>query len=616
VSQRAVGAADDIPERLRPRLAAVLAQEPQHAPVLGASTEERRRFSLRSLFRGHGGKVTFAVLLVIAETGLLQSGPLIVQRALDRGVVARDTGVLTLMAILLVATTLVAQLAMSWRIRWTGRFGQVLMFALRIRVFRHLQRLSLDFYTRERSGRLLTRMTSDLEALTELLTDGVINLLVQGLTLIFVTAVLFSFNAQLALIVLALVVPTSLFMTLWFRSTSERRYTALRDRIADVMTDLQENLSGVRVVRAANRRLLNSVRHRETVSAHADASVDAARVGAVYAPGMDLLGTLTQVLILMVGGPMLLRGELTIGELTAFLLYVGAFFAPIQQLVQLYNQFQAGQAAVTKIADLLATEPSVRDAATATDLPPLRGEVRFDHVTFGYDPSDPVLIDIDLVVAPGETVALVGPTGAGKSTVAKLIPRLYDATEGRILVDGIDVRDVWLASLRRQIGVVPQEPYLFSGTLRDNIVLGRPDASDAEVTGLCERLGLGPLLSRLPEGIHAPVAERGGTLSAGERQLIALARALLVEPRVLVLDEATSSLDLQSEATVDEALDAAFTGRTGIVIAHRLSTAARADRVVVIVDGRIAEQGPHADLVASGGLYAAMHATWSEHATH
>jgi ATP-binding cassette subfamily B protein len=408
--------------------------------------------------------------------------------------------------------------------------------------------------------------------------------------------------------------PLLLILTLWFRWASERTYTAVRDRIADVMADLQESLSGIRIITAYNRQRFNRVKHRNVVGDHQRANERAAKVAAVYAPATDSMGILAQALVLGAGGALALDGRLTVGQLTAFVLYLSTFFQPIQQLVQLYNQYQSGQAAVAKLRDLLATEPSVQERPDAVELPPIAGEIRLEGVTFSYAPGQPVLNDVDLLIEPGETFALVGTTGAGKSTIAKLVTRFYDPDSGRVLVDGRDVREVTLASLRGQLGVVPQEPFLFGGSVRDNVGFARPDATHEGVVDACHAVGLDELLARLPDGIDSPVFERGSSLSSGERQLLALARAFLAQPRVLVLDEATSSLDLKTEAAIEHALDVVLEGRTAIVIAHRLSTAMRADRIAVVEGGRIVELGSHDELIEAGGVYAGMFETWSRHA--
>jgi ATP-binding cassette subfamily B protein len=490
--------------------------------------------------------------------------------------------------------------------------GERLLYDLRLRVFAHLQRLSLDYYTDEKAGRVLTRMTSDIEALQQLFQDGLVNLAVQVLTMAVVTIILFTLQPALAVITVVAVVPAMAIITIWFRIASDRAYNVVRDRIADVLADLSESLSGIRVITAFNRRRQNVYAHRNIVGRYRDANVKTAEINARYGPATDLIGSVGQVVVLAIGGKMVLDGHLSIGELTAFVLYLTAFFAPIQQLVQLYTTYQSGQAAVVKLRGLLATRPTVEEQPAAQPLPPIDGHIVLDHVTFGYG-ATPVLHDVSLRIAPGETFALVGETGSGKSTIAKLVCRFYDPIGGRILLDGHDLRDVTLASLRRQLGVVPQEPFLFAGTLRDNAAFARPDATDAEVLDACRAVGLDELLERLPDGLDSFVHERGTSLSSGERQLLALARAFLARPRVLVLDEATSNLDLKSESQIERALDAVLDGRTAILIAHRLATAMRADRIAVVHDGRIVELGSHDELVALEGRYAAMYATWLRH---
>jgi ATP-binding cassette subfamily B protein len=366
----------------------------------------------------------------------------------------------------------------------------------------------------------------------------------------------------------------------------------------------------VRVVTAHNRQRYNVVQHRNVVGSYRDANLYTGRINAVYGPGSQLLGVVGQIIILAVGGDMYLHGQIKLGALVAFFLYVNRFFQPIQLLVQQYNTYQQGQSSVIKLRTLLENEPTVLESPDATDLPPIRGRIRFDHVSFGYDPDIPVLEDVDLTIEPGETVAFVGATGAGKSTMAKLVTRFYDPTSGRVLIDGHDLRSVTMHSLRSQLGVVPQEPFLFAGTIRENISFARPGAPDDAVWEAVHQVGLTELIGRLPYGLDTVVHERGQSLSSGERQLIALGRAFMAQPRVLVLDEATSNLDLQSETLVESALDVLLQQRTAVLIAHRLSTAMRADRIVVVGDGRLLELGTHDELVALGGHYAEMYATW------
>ena len=603
-----------IPPEMLPGVRRLLEAEPEHpAPEVRFTHHvppDQKGFSLARLLRPHWWALAVGVALVAVETVSLQVGPQLTQRAIDRGMLRGDFGVVLSMGLLYLAAVVVNGLAGMGRVAWSGRLGQKLMYRVRLRVFAHLQRLSLDFFTEEKTGRIMTRMTSDIDALAELLQDGIVNLLVQGLTLVYVLVVLFSMNVQLALVVALAVVPVMTLLTLWFRSSSEASYRAVRERIADAMADLQESLSGIRIVAAYNRQRYNEVNHRNIVGDLRTANEDAARAAALYGPGSDAIGILGTATVLLLGGRMVLQGTLGLGELVAFVLYLSAVFAPVQQLVQLYNTYQSGQAAVVKLRDLLDTEPSVPESPDAVELPPVRGEVTFCDLGFEYLPGQPVLHQVNLHVPAGRTFALVGTTGAGKSTLAKLIPRLYDPTTGRVLVDGHDVREVSIESLRRQVALVPQEPFLFAGTIRDNIGFARPGATDEEILAACAAVGLDRLLDRLPESLDTPVAERGASLSSGERQLLALARAFLASPRVLILDEATSSLDLRSEAVVERALDNLLPGRTAVIIAHRLATALRADCIAVVDHGGIAELGSHSELLERGGIYAGMYRTW------
>ena len=606
-----------VPPELQARVDRILEREPAHPdePVeFHQSRYDRRPLTLRRFLAPHRWAMAGALLLVVVETAALQAGPLLTQRGIDHGIREGDRGTLLLVSALYLVSVVVGAVASGTRVAWTGRVGERLLLALRIRVFSHLQRLSVDFFTNEKAGRLMTRMTSDLEALTQLFHDGMVQMAVQLLTVVGVTVVLFVLDVQLALFTVLAVVPATTVLTLWFRRASDHGFDLVRDRIAEVLSHLQESLSGVRIVTAHNRALHNVVEHRNIAGDYRAANRYTARVGAIYGPGTEVVGIGAQALLLLVGGRMVLRRELTIGELAAFVLYLTAFFAPIQQLVQLYNAYQQGQASLRKLRDLLSTAPTVAEAPDAVELPPVSGEIRLEHVTFGYDPARPVLRDVDLTIAAGETFAFVGATGAGKSTIAKLVSRFYDPDAGRVLLDGHDLRTVTFESLRRQVGTVPQEPFLFAGSLRDNVAFARPDATDDEVLDACRAVGIDDLVERLPLGLDTPVQERGVALSSGERQLLALARAFLARPRVLVLDEATSNLDLRSEAKIERALDVLLEGRTAIVIAHRLATAMRADRLAVVDAGRIVEIGSHDELVADGGRYAAMFATWQRHA--
>ncbi len=607
-----------VPQEMQARVEALLEIEPQHdvAPVeFSQSDWDRRPFTLRRFVADKRGAVALVFVLVVVETFLVTIGPFLTGEAIDRGIVPGDRDALLAIGGLYVGSVLLGTVVSAARVSWSGRVGEALMESLRVRIFSHFQRLSLGFFTREKGGVLMTRMTSDIDSLTALFQEGLVNMFVQFLTLAIVTVVLFAVSPTLAAILFLGVVPVMLAMTLWFRKASDVAFLDVRDRIADVMSDLQENLGGIRIVTATNRAKRNVVAHDNILGSYRDANDRTAVIGAVYGPASELLGYLAQALLLGMGGWLVTQDRLSVGELAAFFLYLTMFFAPIQQLVQLYNTYQQGRAAVRKLSELFATEPEVAEAADAHDLPPMQGAIDLEGVTFGYDPAVPVLHDLDLHIRAGETVAFVGETGAGKSTVAKLVNRFYDPTEGTVRIDGHDLREVTLQSLRSQIGVVPQEPFLFAGSIRDNLTFAAPDATDEELRTAVDATGLRDLVDRQESGLDQVIHERGSSLSSGERQLLALARAFLSQPRVLVLDEATSNLDLQSETRIERALDAVLEGRTAIIIAHRLATAMRADRIAVIHDGRLVELGSHDELVTRGGRYAALFDTWVSQAS-
>ncbi len=604
-----------IPAEMQTRVEEILAKEPEwpEAEAHFSHRMDQTGVTMRRALKLQRGRVAIALVLVVIEALLIQAGPLLSSIGIDRGIVGRDWDLLLVVALAAVVAVVVSSVASGIRVALTGRIASRVMFELRVRVFTHLQRMSLDYFTDEKAGVIMTRMTSDIEALQQFLQDGLAQFGLQALTTITVTIVLFALDVELALIVVFLIVPVLTVLSLWFRSASDKGYTRVRDGIAGVLSDVSESLQGVRVVAAFNRQHNNVLHHRNVVGTYRDANDHTAELNARYGASTEWIGLMGQAIILVIGGTMVRDGRLQIGELTAFLLYLNSFFAPIQTLVQQYNLYQQSKAAIVKLDELLSQHPTVEESPDATPLPPIEGDVRLTGVTFGYDSDAPVLRDVDLHIPAGETMSFVGPTGAGKSTIAKLVIRFYDPSSGSVSIDGHDLRGVTIESLRRQLGVVPQEPFLFAGTVRDNIVFARPDATDDEVDDAVRRVGLTDLVERLPDGVLTAVHERGVSLSSGERQLIALARAFLARPRVLVLDEATSSLDLESERQVEAGLDALLQGRTAIIVAHRLSTAMRADRIAVVADGRIVELGPHDELVALGGRYAEMYAAWMEH---
>jgi ATP-binding cassette, subfamily B, bacterial len=606
-----------IPSELQAGVDLLLAEEPERGESeisfsQQPSADEKRQLSLGGLLRVYPGMLAAAIALVGVIGVSSQLGPWLTETAINRGMLPghHNFGIVIVLSVVYLTSVAISAAAQWGQVRVTGRLASWVMNDLRVTIFRHLQRLSLDFFTEEKAGVVMSRMTSDIENLQQLLQDGLAQFAIQGLTMVVISVFLFTSNVRLAFITIVVVIPPLTLMSIWFKRASERGYDKVRDGIALVLADLSESLQGVRVVTAHNRQQYNVVQHRNVVGSYRDANLYTGRVNAVYGPGSQLLGVIGQIVVLAVGGDMYLHHQISIGALVAFFLYVNRFFQPIQLLVQQYNTYQQGQSSVFKLRTLLDNEPTVLEGPDAIDLPPIRGEIRFDHVSFGYNPDIPVLEDVDLTIEPGETVAFVGATGAGKSTMAKLVTRFYDPTSGRVLIDGYDLRAVTMKSLRSQLGVVPQEPFLFAGTIRDNISFARPGAPDDAVWEAVHQVGLDDLIARLPHGLDTVVHERGQSLSSGERQLIALGRAFMAQPRVLVLDEATSNLDLQSETLVEAALDVLLQQRTAILIAHRLSTAMRADRIVVVGEGRLLEMGSHDELVALGGMYAEMYATW------
>ncbi|MEO6794262.1 MAG: ABC transporter ATP-binding protein [Mycobacterium sp.] len=572
------------------------------------------RALLWSLLRPYRVAVVLMTVVIVVENAARLAVPMLAQRGIDRGIppIAAD-GSMRPLAVVVVALAAVVLTQASSRLlflQWSGRIGQRVLLELRRRVFRHFQRLDVGFHDRYTSGRVVSRLTNDVDAIQEMLTSGFDSLVSAALTLAGTAVLLIVLDWRLGLMCLG-AFPVLVMLVRWFRAQSSKTYTAVREHAALVIVQFVETMTGIKAVQAYRSEARNQEIFADIADRYRAVNEKAFKLVAVFSPGVNLVGNLTTGVVLLYGGWLALHGNMTIGTFTAFLLYLRMFFEPMQDITQFLNTFSSATSALEKLAGVLAEIPAVNDPADPAVAPgAVRGEIALHDVHFGYRPDQPVLAGLSLNIPAGQTVALVGTTGAGKTTIAKLIARFYDPASGSVTLDGVDVRHLTQAQLRRHVVMVTQENFLFSGTVADNIRFGRPEATDAQVAAAAASVGAEAFIAALPQGDATDVAKRGGRLSAGQRQLVAFARAFLADPAVLILDEATSSLDIPGERMVHRALRGVLAGRTAVVIAHRLSTVEIADRVLVIEGGVVVEDGSPAELIRSEGHYAALHDAW------
>ena len=574
----------------------------------------RSRRLLGDLLRPHKKLLWILVAIVVVENAARLSIPYLVKVGIDAGIPpirdVGDTSVLyTVVGVVLVATVVQAISRLAFLVL-SGRIGQDMLFEIRRRVFRHFQKLSPAFHDEYTSGRVISRQTSDVDAIYEMLETGFDGLVTAMLTMGGTAVLLLVLDVKLGLVAL-LCAPFLIWITNWFRKESSTTYRLTREKVAQVIIHFVESMGGIRAVQAFRRESRNQEIFDDVNDQYRLANLRAFRLVAWFMPGIKLIGNVTIAVVLTYGAYLAVQGEVTVGVLAAFLLYLRQFFEPMQEISQFYNTFQSASAALEKLSGVLEEDPGVAEPEHPTPLPEVRGEVRFDDVRFEYVEGAPVLPGLDLTIPAGQTIALVGTTGAGKTTIAKLLSRFYDPVAGRVLLDGVDLRELDEPTLRRAVVMVTQENFMFGGTVADNIRFGKPSASMEELVAAAKAIGAHDFIAALPQGYDTDVANRGGRLSAGQRQLVAFARAFLADPSVLILDEATSSLDVPSERLVQRALRTILRDRTAVIIAHRLSTVEIADRVIVLEHGRIIEDGSPADLVAGGeGRFSDLHEAW------
>ena len=579
-----------------------IARTPQERAENRGTTARRLLGELRPYSR----QLALALVLVVLGALSQAGGPWLIGRAIDRDILGRDPAGLVRTMVVLLGVYVVGTVATRGQIRQVGSVGQRILASLRVRIFERLLRLPFGYFDRRPVGDLMSRVTNDVDTLNQLLSQGFTQLLGSFFSLIGIVVAMLVLDWRLALVCFT-IIPVMLLVNVYFARRARRAFRTTRETVGDVTAGLQEEIVGVREAQAFNRTEVNIERFRARNAANRVANVQAVAITSAFAPAIDVLSTLATAVVIGYGGYLVVTGSLTVGLLAAFLIYVQQFFRPIQLASQVYTQAQAALAGGERIYNILDEEPEPPDPPGTQRLDDVEGRISFEGVTFAYEPGRPVLHDVSFVVEPGQTVALVGPTGAGKTTIANLIPRFYDVGAGAVRVDGRDVREVERRSLRQRIATVLQEPFLFSGTVAENIGYGRMGATREEIEAAARAVSAHDFIAAMPDGYGTTLGTGGGTLSQGQRQLVSFARAVLADPRILILDEATSNVDTRTEALIQEALRTLLKGRTSVVIAHRLSTIRNADLILVVEDGRIAERGTHATLLASGGRYADLY---------